>query len=93
MFDDIALRQYFAIPVACSILFVISMFLFSLLSLPATFGALYLTVWLGHRFKVSGTHTDIKDIKSVYGDNPKCGFWVAELLSAEATAKKAPKGN
>ncbi len=67
--------------------------MFSLLSLPATFGVLYMTVWLGHRFKVSGTHSDIKDIKNVYADNPKCGFWVAELLSSETTAVKAPKGD
>ena len=76
----------------CILFLTQKIFLFSLLSLPATFGALYLTVWLGHRFKVSGTHTDIKDIKNIYVDNPKCGFWVAELLSSEATAVKAPKG-
>jgi hypothetical protein len=63
-----------------------------LLSLPATFGALYLTVWIGHRLKVSKTHADLKDIKKIYADNPKCGFWVAELLNEESSALKAPKG-
>jgi hypothetical protein len=69
------------------------MFLFfSLLSLPATFGALYLTVWVGHRLKASGTHGDLKQIKKIYMKDPKCGFWVAELLNSEASATKAPKG-
>jgi hypothetical protein len=63
-----------------------------LLSLPATFGALYFAVWVGHKIKASQTHNDIKDIKKVYIEDTKCGFWVAQLLSAEATAKKAPKG-
>jgi hypothetical protein len=65
---------------------------YSLLSLPATFGALYLTVWIGHRLKVHKTHVDLKSIKETYMDNSKCGFWVAELLNEESSAVKAPKG-
>ena len=67
-------------------------FFFSLLSLPATFGSLYLIVWIGHRLKVSRTHTDLKSIKKIYMDDSKCGFWVAELLNEESLAMKAPKG-
>ena len=65
---------------------------FSLLSLPATFGALYLTVWIGHRLKAAKTHLDLNSIKKTYMDDPKCGFWVAELLNEELSAVKAPKG-
>ena len=68
-------------------------FFSSLLSLPATFGALYFAVWVGHRIKASQTHDDIKNIKKAYIEDPKCGFWIAQLLSDEATAKKAPKGS
>ena len=65
---------------------------YSLLSLPATFGALYLTVWIGHRLKAAKTHVDLNSIKKSYMDDPKCSFWVAELLNEESAAVKAPKG-
>lgn len=64
---------------------------YSLLSLPVTFLGLYFSIWVGHKLKACGTHGDIKNIKSVYMEDPRCGFWVAELISSEAAAKKTPK--
>ncbi len=52
-----------------------------------------MAIWLGHRFKVMSTHTDLKNIEKIYSENEKCGFWVAELISDEANAIKTPKGN
>lgn len=57
---------------------------YSLFALPVTLLTLYIGVWIGHRVKATTTHGDLDDIQNVYMENPRCGFWVAELLSSSA---------
>ena len=42
---------------------------------------LLIGIWLGHKVKALTTHKDLNDIHGEYLSNPRCGFWVAELIS------------
>ena len=56
----------------------------SLISIPIVLLLLAISTWLGHRLKIFLTHNDLIDIGQGYQSNPKCGFWVAEIVDKDA---------
>ena len=59
-------------------------FCFSILAFPTVMLLLLIGIWVGHKVKVFTTHKDLNDIQKEYQSNPRCGFWVAELISGDA---------
>ena len=59
-------------------------FCFSILAFPTVMLLLLIGIWIGHKVKVITTHKDLNDIQKEYQSNPRCGFWVAELISGDA---------
>jgi ribosomal protein S18 acetylase RimI-like enzyme len=56
----------------------------SILAFPTVMLLLLIGIWVGHKVKVITTHKDLNDIQKEYQSNPRCGFWVAELISGDA---------
>jgi len=56
----------------------------SILAFPTVMLLLLIGIWLGHKIKAITTHNDLNDIQGEYQSNPRCGFWVAELISGDA---------
>lgn len=53
----------------------------SILAFPTVMLLLLIGIWVGHKVKALTTHKDLNDIQGEYQSNPRCGFWVAELIS------------
>lgn len=53
----------------------------SILAFPTVMLLLMIGIWVGHKVKALTTHKDLNDIQGEYQSNPRCGFWIAELIS------------
>merc|ERR1712156_214694 len=60
----------------------------SILAFPTIMLLLLIGIWLGHKIKAVTTHKDLNDIYGEYQSNSRCGFWVAELISGDATQSR-----
>ena len=52
----------------------------SLFSVPIVLLSMAVSIYMGHRIKIILTHTDLNDVGQSYQSNPRCGFWVAEVV-------------
>ena len=57
---------------------------YCILSVPITLSLLFVGIFLGHWAKALG-QKDMDDVLATYASDPKCGFWVAELVHGGGT--------
>jgi len=52
----------------------------SLFAVPIVLLSMAVAIYMGHRIKIALTHADLNDVGQSYQSNPRCGFWVAEVV-------------
>lgn len=59
-------------------------FHFCWISFPLVAVLLYITIYLGYRYKIHTSHHDLDNLETNYGSDPRCGLWVAEAWEPRA---------
>jgi len=54
--------------------------LYSLMVFPVILTLFFIGVYVGHKIKAMMTHKDLNRITEEYQSDPRCGFWVAEMI-------------